>query len=215
MTTGEAQNWIQGVLDGTYADDLHSQKVRADENLVYTYGVMQSAQAMGQEGKSLYDQASYSHELAVRAKQSVQAAINAYSKLANDIQTYSYGELSPAQLAGFHGLGDFGNLGIAPAVVALAAIGAVAVSVTAFSYAYGKAKSDSQAAVDAIQTTSRLVDSLKAAGVSSSQIADIVENLPKPPGSGFGFLEGIGGIVLLAALGVGGYLLAKRKGYLK
>mgnify|MGYP001587508593 CR=1 FL=1 len=217
MTAGEIQNWIEGVLDGTYADDLHSQKVRADENLVYTYGVMQLAKQMGSEGKSLYDQSTYTYEMVLRAKQSVQAAINAYSKLANDIQTYSYGKLAPPQLAGLSGLGNFGALGIAPAIITLAAIGAVTVSVTAFAYAYGKAKSDSQAAVVAIQSTSQLVDSLKAAGVSSAQIADIVENLPKPPGEGIfsSLTSGIGTIVLVAALGLGAYFLSKKKGYIK
>lgn len=210
MTAGEIQNWIEGVLDGTYADELHSQKVRADENLSWTYQTMQSAQAMGSEGQNLYNQASYAYEMALKAKKSVQDAINAYSKLVNDIQTYSYGELTPPQLAGL------GSLSAVPAIVALAAIGAIAVSVSAFAYAYSRSKSDSQAAVQAISNTAALVDSLKAAGVSSQQIADIVESIPQPSTGGvfYGLTSSLGTWLLLGAAGWLGYSYLKKRGTL-
>ena len=192
---------ISGVLDGTYASDLRSQKVRADENLSYLYGVMTSARAAGPEAVELYTTATNAYQVALSAKHAVQDAIQKYSDLVNNIQTYSYGELRPPQLAG---------LGVVPMVVTLAAIGAVATTAVAFSYAYSKAKSDSNAAANAVLNTSTLVDSLKSAGVSSDKIASLIANIPAVP-TGGGVFESVGMLATVAALGVAAYFVWGRK----
>ncbi len=190
---------IQGVMNGTKADELQSAKIRADENLVYTYGVMSAAQQMGSEGQALADQASYAYEMAIAQKRAVQDAINQYSNLANTIQTYSLGAIRPRQLAEI------------TTAIALAGIAAVATIAISASYAFGRAKDAEIAGGNSAKNLAAYVSSMKSAGLTSSEVSAALESLPTPP-SGGGLTSSIGTVVLLGGLALLAVMFLKKRG---
>ena len=202
-STGEIQLILEQTINGQYADELQAAKKRSDENMVYTINTLFSVQDMpsSDEKNALLNAANAARAAAMKERSSLQTAINDYSRLASNIQTYSGGYYKPKQLSE-----------VATATIVLAGIAAVATIAVAFSYSYGRAKSDANASVSSIKNLSDLVSRLKDSGATPAEIVDVIKNIPAPPSEGLGSLGTIGLLVVIGVVGFVGFKVLRARG---
>lgn len=132
---------VSSVIDGTAYANLRQAKDESNQRAVQAGQLLMAARSSGSsQAMQLAEQA---QAAVAKERQSLFDAINAYSKLANDIQTYSMGAYRPQQLSG---------LGIGPVLVGIAVIAAAAyVAAQAFSIAWATYQGNANAAKSYIQ----------------------------------------------------------------
>lgn len=171
---------LSSVIDGTAYSELRAAKDESNQRTIQAGQVLTQARASGNP------QALAAAQQAVAAagqeRNSLYRAINAYSQLANNIQTYSLSVYRPQQLSG---------LGVAPAVVsALLAVAAVYALAQAFSVAMAAWRGDANASKTLIQQATDLVS---ASGHAATD-------------TGYGIEKAAGALKTVAIVGVVGAL---------
>ncbi len=177
---------LSSVLDGSAYDELRAAKDDSDQRAIEAGQLLTDARSSGDS--NAVSAATQAIAAVGKERQSLSNAINAYSSLANNVQTYSYGAYKPAQLSGM------GSLGIAPAIIAgLLIIGAVYVAAQAFSVAMSAYRGDAAGSESYIQQAR---DAISATGTAVQQ-------------TGSAITKSTATIGVVALVGVGAYVLVK------
>lgn len=186
---------IASVIDGSAYSELRAAKDESNQNQIAAGELLTAARKVTDPQERQKAMAMYEHlQASVTAeRQRLQQTINAYSQLANLVQTGSMGLYKPQQLSG---------LGVAPLVVAaiVLAVGAASIYAIASGYAIAMAAWRGQADTSK-GLIAQMTDFLNALGHAPKEGADALASVAKT----------VGIVAVVGLLAFAGYKLLKKR----